>query len=516
MPICRRVCHAAIIVAASPPPAPVPHAAASHPVNRTITRASSRRGSDNNSAAVQLALAALTIALLFGVVLVAPLPLWAGQPVGPPAPGTVPASAAGWPGLVIALVLVMGLCLPFRPYRHALDAAGRSTADGTKLVVGLTAALALVALLIYPRFGSDIFDYVGFERTWVVYGENPLVGTPARHPADWATPLVWYADQPPAYGPLWAILTWPIVRLAGDSPSLAVAGYKFFSAVAYGLCCALVWVLVEPARRKRALVLFAWSPLVLFEVLGKVHNDVLIAVGVLGALWLIQRGHDRLSLPVAIGAALVKVTALALAPPIALRLWRSGGWRALLPAALGAMVLVGLVYAPFWAGTATLQPLLHQTGRVVWSPGTLLIILSSGLPSPLAATSLVRVLLVGVWLASGAIILRRARVDTAAEVAASSGRLLLSSLLLLTTAVFGHYLVPAVALAAVSADARLEQWVFWLSIGGLAAYAVEVLALAFGPDWIGSTGYQLAGSLLLLAPALLATLRSPARSSALT
>jgi hypothetical protein len=127
----------------------------------------------------------------------------------------------------------------------------------------------------------------------------------------------------------------------------------------------------------------------------------------------------------------------------------------------------------------------------------------------------VRVLLVGVWLASGAIILRRARVDTAAEVAASSGRLLLSSLLL-TTAVFGHYLVPAVALAAVSADARLEQWVFWLSIGGLAAYAVEVLALAFGPDWIGSAGYQLAGSLVLLAPALLATLRSPARSSALT
>src|SRR5207302_6853562 len=137
-----------------------------------------------------------------------------------------------------------------------------------------------------------------------------------------------------------------IVRLAGDSATLAIAGYKIFAAAAYALCCALVWTLVTPARKKRALVLFAWSPLVLFEVLGKVHNDVVIAVGVLGAIWLVQRRHDRLSLTAAIAAALVKLTALAVAPPIALRLWRLGGWRALLPAALGPAVLVGLVYAP--------------------------------------------------------------------------------------------------------------------------------------------------------------------------
>ena len=485
--------------AAAPPHVP-PSAALAH---GRAGRAASPRA--------QLALSALTIALILGTVLVAPLPLWAGQPVGPPAASAEPPSAVGWPGLVVALVLVLGLCLPFRPYRHALDAASRlsATAAGTRVLVGLTAALALVALLIYPRFGSDIFDYVGFERTWVVYGQNPLLGTPSSHPADWATPLVWYADQPPAYGPLWAILTWPIVRLAGDSPTLAVASYKIFSLAAYALCCALVWTLVAPPRQKRALVLFAWSPLVLFEVLGKVHNDVVIAVGVLGAIWLVQRGHEPMSLAAAVGAALVKVTALTVAPPIALRLWRIGGWRALLPAALGGAVLVGLVYAPFWAGADTLQPLLHQTGRVVWSPGTLLIILSSVVPGALVPGELVRLALVALWLASCVLILRQARLTSAAEVAACSGRLLLSSLLLLTTAVFGHYLVPAIALAAVAADTRLEQWVFWLSIGSLAAYAVELLALAFGPDWIGSAGYQLTGSLVLLAPAAFAVAAKP-------
>ena len=181
VPRCRLVCHAPG-VAASPPPAPMPPAAAPQHVPPSAALAHGR-AARATSPTVQLALSALTIALILGTVLVAPLPLWAGQPVGPPAAGTEPPSAVGWPGLVVALVLVLGLCLPFRPYRHALDAASRlsATAAGTRLLVGLTAALALVALLIYPRFGSDIFDYVGFERTWVVYGQNPLIGRPSSH-----------------------------------------------------------------------------------------------------------------------------------------------------------------------------------------------------------------------------------------------------------------------------------------------------------------------------------------------
>lgn len=470
------------------------------------------RPSRGQSAEAQLALAALTIALLFGAVLVAPLPLWAGRPQGPPSPDTAPLEPIGWPGLVVALVFALGLCLPFRPYALALQAALRL--ESRRVLFGLTIGLALVALLIYPRFGSDIFDYVGFERTWVIYGENPLVALPATHPTDWATALVWYPDQPPAYGPLWAIVTWPIARLAGDSAELVVLGYKLLSAAAYAVCCGLVWSIAGPARRQRAFVQFAWSPLVLFEVLGKVHNDVVIAAGLLAALWLLSRARPRLALAAAVGAALCKLTALAVAPIIALRLWRAGGWRALLPALLGAGALVGLVYAPFWAGWATLQPLLHQTTRIVWSPGSLLLIIMSNVANSSALDQPLRLALIGLWLSSCLLILRHARVDTPADIAATSGRFLLSSLLLLTTAVFGHYLVPAIALAAVSADARLEGWVFWLSLGSLAAYAVELLSLVFGPNWIGSAAYQVGGSLVLLLPVLVASLMRPRRRSA--
>src|SRR5205823_14222159 len=141
----------------------------------------------------------------------------------------------------------------------------------------------------------------------------------------------------PAYGPLWAILTWPIVRLAGDSAAAEVAGFKLLSALAYAACCWVIWLSVEPTRRQRALLLFSWSPLVLFEVLGKVHNDVFVALGSVLTLWLARQTAGRFSLAAGVASGLIKATALAVVPAVAVDVWRRGGWRALVPAALGGL-----------------------------------------------------------------------------------------------------------------------------------------------------------------------------------
>jgi hypothetical protein len=79
-------------------------------------------------------------------------------------------------------------------------------------------------------------------------------------------------------------------------------------------------------------------------------------------------------------------------------------------------------------------------------------------------------------------------------------------LLLLTSAVYAHYLVAAVALAALAGNPRLDRVVMWLSVGGLAAYAVELFSLVLGPAWLGSDGYRVVGTLVLLIPASLALL----------
>jgi hypothetical protein len=195
----------------------------------------SRSTWDGRAPTAQLSLAAAAIAVPLGV-FVATSPIWAGQPSRPPAPTHPDLEPQGWAGALLMLAFVAATCLPFRPYLLAQRAA-RDASLAARLPILLTALLGAVAVLIYPAFGGDLFDYAGFERMWVAYGDNPLFALPVNHPQDWLTPYVWYPDRTPAYGPLWALLTWPIVRLAGDSPVLIVLGYKILSTAAYAGCC---------------------------------------------------------------------------------------------------------------------------------------------------------------------------------------------------------------------------------------------------------------------------------------
>ena len=435
-------------------------------------------------------LAASTIALIFGLALIAPMPFWHAEPHGPStAVGQTAADGLGWPAALLAVGFALALCAPYRPYILALRCAH---AVPTRLLVLLTVALGLVAAAIFPGFGSDLLVYLDYERLWTVYGANPLLAFPNMHPEDWAFAFTWIPQQPSPYGPLWPILTWPIARLAQDDVWAWIGGYKLLSLAAYATSCGLVWGSAEPAHRKRALVLFAWSPLVLFEVLGKAHNDSLLGVSTLGAVWFARR-HPALALPVATAGMLIKLSGLAVVLGLVVALLRRRAWR---PLAIGLATSAGLtlaMYGAFWSGPDTLAPVLFQTSRVVWSPGALVIsVFGSVLPR---VDLLARLTTAAVWAATCALLVLRGR-----DLVRDTSVLLMATLLLLTTAFFAHYLVPVVALAALSGSRRLEHFVAALSMGSLAAYSVELLGAAFPASWIGSSAYQSLGSLVTLLP----------------
>jgi hypothetical protein len=240
-------------------------------------------------------------------------------------------------------------------------------------------------------------------------------------------------------------------------------------------------------------------------VLGKLHNDSIVALSVLGMLWLVQRGRLRSGMLALVAGAMVKVTALTIAPTLLVRIWRYAGWRGVLPIILASAIVAGICYAPFWAGPRTVQAVWEQTTGQGFSLAT---VLSSGATRLTGVTTNgpIRIVLEFVWAGVCWLVLTRHRLERTADLAASSGWVLIATLLLLTGAVYGHYFVPAVALAAVAGDALLERVVLWLSIGGLAVYGVGLLGWVFNPLWIGSSEYQVVGSLVVLGPALLAVL----------
>ena len=447
-----------------------------------------RRGLRADTRTIALVAAAGTIALIFVVAFVVPQPLWNGQPARPGPAVSPPANlpvGVDWLGLTFALAYALAWTLPFRPYARALALA---SSVRPRVLLGLTAALVVAALLVFPGFGSDLFVYVDYARLWAIYGEHPLLAAPISQPADWAFQFVWIPYQPSPYGPLWATLTWPIAIVAGTSIAAQVAGYKLLALAPYLACCWLIWTWPgRRAHRARGLVLFAWSPLVLFETLAKGHNDVLLAFSVLLTFRLAGRG----GLVAGLAGGLVKATGLAVLPSSALSLLRRRAWLPLAANLLVAAVVAVAAYAPFWRGPETLLPILAQTSRVVWSPGSVLIALG-------ADAGTVRVLLAVVWAATIGLVLWRVR-----DPVMSACVVLLATLLLLTTAFFAHYLVPVIALAAVleQEPARVQRVVLALSVGAMATYAVELLSLAFGPSFIGSPSFQIVGSLVLLLPA---------------
>jgi len=416
-----------------------------------------------------------------------PRPLWSTQASGPPTGADLSAASLGWPGAVLALAFGLAWAVPFRPYLLAVRLVEHDF-ERVRLLLVLTAVLATVTLLIYPAFGSDIFMYIAYARQWAVYGDNPLLATPALHPADWSYAFAWARTQPSPYGPLWALITWPIAVLGGDSALALVLAYKALSLVAYGACCWLVWACAPLPRRAYALLYFAWSPLVLFEVLGKVHNDILLALAVLAAV----RLDGARGMIVAALGGLVKVSGLAILPALATHLVRLRRWRPLVVGLAVTALTIAAFYAPFWRGLETLGPVFVQTNRVVWSPGSLLI--AAGV-DPSAA----RLALGLIWAVACTLITVRVR-----DGATSAALTLLATLLLLTTAFFAHYLVPVIALAALSPSRLLRTTVLALSVGALVAYATELLAPALPPGWLGSPSYQLVGSLVTLTPAVLA------------
>ncbi len=452
------------------------------------------------SPAVHLGVAAAIISAILALAFVAPMPIWSGQPARAPSADSPEQAGIGVIGALVALMFALVLCVPFRPYALAIRAA-RDLGDRPRLLWLLTAVLALSALAAYPRFGTDLFEYVAYERLWRIYGENPLLARPLDHPEDWSFSLAWHPDRPNAYGPLWQILTWPINAAGGESIAGQVVAYKLLALAGYLLTTALVYRVAAPGERAAALVTFAWSPLVLFEVLGKAHNDVLVALFLVAAVHLAGTGRGAGGIVAVAACTLIKISAASGGPAIVKRLIQERAWGQLLGGAVASLVLAMAMYAPFWAGPRLLEPLLSQVSQNVWSPGTLALLASellTGTPQTLA----VRVLLLATWAACVALALWKLPVRDTAQLATATAVILLATVGLITTAFYAHYLVPVIALAAISQQRLLQGLAMALSIGSLATYAVELLALAFGPGWTASAEFRAFGSLLTLAPAL--------------
>jgi alpha-1,6-mannosyltransferase len=188
----------------------------------------------------------------------------------------------------------------------------------TWLVIGFAAAFRMTLAWLPGLFSTDIFSYVMYGRIAGINAANPYVLPPSAFEDDpflgWVFPF--WRDQPTEYGPLWTDLSAVLARLTADRGALeqvliyraAIIG---FEALTLGL---LWWLLgrLHPLGRDRGLrlqawMLFAWNPLVLFDLVGSTHNDAAMLALLLLGLAFIVRGR---TLGWLTGLALLSLSAL--------------------------------------------------------------------------------------------------------------------------------------------------------------------------------------------------------------
>jgi hypothetical protein len=232
-------------------------------------------------------------------------------------------------------------------------------AGGAGLLVGAFLVFAVAAAPVRPFHSTDVYAYVNVGWMEVRYGRNPYLTTPQEVPGMREDPMVtWiWADRPCTYGFAFAHLSRLVVRLGGGDLERTVLWFKALGALSL-LLVALAVARLFPrfGNPEERLFLLLWSPFFVLQFVSNAHNDLLQTLCVVLAMAAAERGRGWAVLPLLALGALVKVTALAVAPFALVFVVRRHGWRTA-TVGVALSVLVGLVVS--W-------PYVLDLARIRW------------------------------------------------------------------------------------------------------------------------------------------------------
>ncbi len=265
------------------------------------------------------------------------------------------------PGASTGINLVL-LCVAFVALAVVVGAERRQRHLGRRLVLGVSGALLVLAVVVPPTESGDVWSYAMYGRMVANYHDNPYRHTPVEYRSDpigRRVPAFWLHSRS-VYGPLFTGVSAAGMGVAGGSPLLARLFFQGLAALAVALA---LWLVDRRTRDPVALALLGVNPVVVVSVVNGAHNDALVGLAVLGGALLVCARRPAWAGAAFAAAALVKVAAVLPLAAVAFWVWCRHGRRAAvaLSAAAAGVGLTGLVVA----GTSSvLDALSDAQGRV--------------------------------------------------------------------------------------------------------------------------------------------------------
>ncbi len=230
------------------------------------------------------------------------------------------------------------------------------------LWVGLAGRVALLPSNLIQE--NDVYRYV-FDGQNLLHGENPYLQSPTEIRYDPAHPLSQALEQPEAAQVLDRIgfpevpTVYPPLAQLTFSVGVLLRGWDWFGQrTLFLILDLLVIVLLLKAQKvlrvaPQWVVLWAWNPLVLKEVVNSAHIDVMLCLLVIVLVVVVTRSSHALATPAAGGAVLgllvlTKIYPFILLPVLCFWIYRRFQRMVSVLACLGAASAVVIVgYLPF-------------------------------------------------------------------------------------------------------------------------------------------------------------------------
>lgn len=234
------------------------------------------------------------------------------------------------PQKIIETILFMGLWIGIGAYYIYFVRKSDNIFKTWKSIIIIIVTVAILFTIILPMTSTDVFYYIGTGWSEARYKVNPYytsVDDLMKQNEQASTDEILlkmkgiWSNQKIVYGPIWPLVCKILSMCSNGNLAVALIIYKLFNLVLHFINSYIVYKMT--GKSKKYTLMYALNPLVLFECLSNVHNEMLLILFIiLATYYLISKKQILPSIILLACGAAVKYVAILLAPFFVLYYYR--------------------------------------------------------------------------------------------------------------------------------------------------------------------------------------------------
>lgn len=276
------------------------------------------------------------------------------------------------PQKIIETVLFMGLWIGIAIMYFYFMKHHETIFPTWKGLIIVVFIVAILFMIILPITSTDIFYYIGTGWGEAHYGMNPYYTSVdelmAANEQAKEDPMLLkmqggWSNETIVYGPIWPLVCRVLSYLSFGNLTVALFVYKLFNLVLHFVNSYFVFKITN--QNKKYTIMYALNPLILFEGLSNVHNEMIVIFFLLVAIYFLIIKKKILPAIIMLACATaVKYFAILLAPFLVLYYYQKKetlkkmGYSIL--CAVMFLIVLGVCYSIYMQDFEVLKGVLRQ------------------------------------------------------------------------------------------------------------------------------------------------------------